>query len=284
MSDLPPLAALEALSQLDRRGSLAAAARVLNLTPGAVGHQIRVLEARLGAAMTEPDGRGLRLTQAARAYLDDAGPALDQLRIAARRARGREEGRRLRITAPEGFAASWLCPRLDSFLRDHGPLKLAINAADEADIEVRFVPDGEAQDDHRLIRPDFFPVAPPQITHGLSAAEAVDRLTLLHLSDRQDWSDWARSASLEASVARAEREEREIICGDANLLFAAAAAGQGLALGDVITCDAALRSGALARLDGAAAPSGKAYFVSAPKSEEAAAFSDWLVDQFGRSG
>lgn len=55
---------LAILFEVDRLGSVTAAARQLNLTQSALSHAIRKLEERCGAALWEKDGRQLRLTQA----------------------------------------------------------------------------------------------------------------------------------------------------------------------------------------------------------------------------
>ena len=57
---------LALLRELDERGSLTAVARATRVTPSAVSQRIRVLERSVGLALTEPAGRGLRLTEAGR--------------------------------------------------------------------------------------------------------------------------------------------------------------------------------------------------------------------------
>jgi len=55
---------LAILREVDRMGSLTAAAERLNATQSALSHTIRKLEERYGVAMWEKDGRNLRLTEA----------------------------------------------------------------------------------------------------------------------------------------------------------------------------------------------------------------------------
>ncbi|MGU3575327.1 LysR family transcriptional regulator [Brucellaceae bacterium C25G] len=57
---------LSILREVDRLGSLTAAADKLNVTQSALSHTIRKLEERYGVAMWEKDGRALRLTSAGR--------------------------------------------------------------------------------------------------------------------------------------------------------------------------------------------------------------------------
>jgi DNA-binding transcriptional LysR family regulator len=72
---------LRALREFADRGSVTAAARALHCTPSAVSQQIRALQAGVGLPLTEPAGRGLRLTDAGRALVaraDEVLAALDR--------------------------------------------------------------------------------------------------------------------------------------------------------------------------------------------------------------
>lgn len=70
---------LTILREVDRLGSLTAAAERLNVTQSALSHTIRKLEDRYGVAMWEKDGRNLRLTQAGRYVVSVAQRVLPQI-------------------------------------------------------------------------------------------------------------------------------------------------------------------------------------------------------------
>jgi LysR family transcriptional regulator, glycine cleavage system transcriptional activator len=57
-----PLSALRAFEAATRTGSFRAAASDLNLTPSAVSHAVRGLEASLGVTLFHREGRSMRLT------------------------------------------------------------------------------------------------------------------------------------------------------------------------------------------------------------------------------
>jgi DNA-binding transcriptional LysR family regulator len=57
---------LALLRELDERGSMVAVARAMRVTPSAVSQRIRSLERSTGMPLTEPVGRGVRLTEAGR--------------------------------------------------------------------------------------------------------------------------------------------------------------------------------------------------------------------------
>jgi DNA-binding transcriptional LysR family regulator len=102
---------------LSGAASLAAAARVMNVTPSAVTQRLRLLEDRLGVRLVDRSGRrlaltdeGLLLAQHAQRVLDDLGQIADTL--AARR--GIVSGH-LRILAPLGFGRRYVAPVAAAF-------------------------------------------------------------------------------------------------------------------------------------------------------------------------
>src|SRR5690349_13444825 len=60
------LGRLQALREVAARGTIAAAADALHLTPSAVSQQLAALEREVGEPLVEPDGRSVRLTAVAR--------------------------------------------------------------------------------------------------------------------------------------------------------------------------------------------------------------------------
>lgn len=75
------VARLRVLRELADRGTVAATAAALSLTPSAVSQQLKILAREAGVELLEPDGRRLRLTDAGRALVlraDDVLAALDR--------------------------------------------------------------------------------------------------------------------------------------------------------------------------------------------------------------
>ncbi|OKJ61872.1 LysR family transcriptional regulator [Streptomyces sp. CB02009] len=75
----PDLRKLRVLRELSERGTVSAAAQALHLTPQAVSQQISALGRELGVPLTEPSGRRLRLTGAARIVLRHAEAVFTQV-------------------------------------------------------------------------------------------------------------------------------------------------------------------------------------------------------------
>jgi LysR family glycine cleavage system transcriptional activator len=124
---LPPLNALRVFESAARHLSFKEAAAELHITQAAVSHQVKSLEEYLGIELFRREGRGVQLTEAARASLPRLREGFDALAAAVETIHERSAETELVITAPPVFAARWLMPRLAEFA------KLA------PDIEVRVV-------------------------------------------------------------------------------------------------------------------------------------------------
>jgi DNA-binding transcriptional LysR family regulator len=71
---------LEALLALERYGTVSEAATRLRLTQSAVSKRLQALQSEVGFALTEPEGRRLRLTAKALRFLEQARPLLAELK------------------------------------------------------------------------------------------------------------------------------------------------------------------------------------------------------------
>lgn len=69
---------LRVLVELEQRGTVSAVAAALHLTPSAVSQQLAALARELGVPLTEPVGRRLRLTGAARVVVRHAHELFEQ--------------------------------------------------------------------------------------------------------------------------------------------------------------------------------------------------------------
>ncbi len=79
---LPPLNALRAFEAAARHLSFKNAARELHVTPGAISHQVKLLEDHLGVALFRRLTRALELTPEAQAMLPKVREGLDALAAA----------------------------------------------------------------------------------------------------------------------------------------------------------------------------------------------------------
>ncbi len=110
---------LQIVREVERRGSLTAAAAALHLTQSALSHSVRRMEERLGTPVWKREGRLLRLTQAGRYMLGLAERVLPQLEHAAEVMRQYARGERgtLRIGMECHPCYEWLLKLVDPYLR-----------------------------------------------------------------------------------------------------------------------------------------------------------------------
>ena len=273
---LPPLSSITALETLDRLGSVKATAAALNLTQSAVSHKLKTLQTTLGFPLTSADGRGVILTSQARQYVRSIRPALTALHDA-HQTISTASGP-LTISCAPGFAAYWLAPRLSEFRHLFPDIALRLLNQDSAaaDLSIRFTRHDPATEP--LMRIHFFPVCAPSYAHSPSIpkrATDLDPNHLLHLHTRKDWDAWLSTQKATLDTGQG------VLFDDVQTMLAATTAGQGLSLGDRLTCEDALRSGALIRPYADEILSDKAYVLETGKggrSASATAFENWLTE------
>ncbi|MBZ0225550.1 MAG: LysR family transcriptional regulator [Comamonas sp.] len=110
---------LAIVAEVEKQGSLTAAAERLFLTQSALSHSMKKLEQQLGTAIWLREGRGLRLTQAGRYLLAQAQRVLPQLELAEERLRQFAEGQRgsLRIGMECHPCYQWLLKIVSPYLK-----------------------------------------------------------------------------------------------------------------------------------------------------------------------
>lgn len=137
------LAQLEAFFWVARLGSVHMAARQLNLAQPTVSLRLRDLEARLGTALFERAGRGLRPTHDGETLVAHAARILDEVAAIGDRGRRDEVSGVARVGVAETFALVALPMLLRVLRQDHPALRLELVVAMSSDLE-------RAVEDHEL--------------------------------------------------------------------------------------------------------------------------------------
>ncbi len=143
---LPPMQALRAFEAAARTQSLTKAAQSLNLTHGAISHQIKSLESDLGVRLVERAGRGIRLTDEGERFARRVRTAFAELAAAVNEITARANPRQLRVSVVPSFAARWLLPRIGRFVAAYPDIDLDVRANmanvdfanDDADVAIRY--------------------------------------------------------------------------------------------------------------------------------------------------
>ena len=259
---IPPLAALRAFAAVARHGSFARAALALHVSTSAVSHQIRGLEATLGASLLTRARNGTGHTRTAvtaegEALLRAVEATFAQLATACEAVRERARGARpmLAISANGSVASMWLAPRLAAFAALHPSVQWQVRAIEEEPDMVREGLDlailrsrrgNLAEGDRLLFSETVFPVCSPSLL-PVDATQDLLRHNLLqedHGSSREKaWSTWLDLLGMPA------RAKPTIVRFDTfSAAIAAAVAGAGVALGRRPLIDFELSSGRLTRL------------------------------------
>ncbi|AZU04432.1 LysR family transcriptional regulator [Glycocaulis alkaliphilus] len=246
MAALPPLNALRAFEAAARRGSFAAAAGELNVTPAAIGQQVRQLEALIGSALFEREGRTLRLTERGGAALDRLSRAFELMGEASAAMRESKRAARIILALPFDMASLWLAPRLaarssapglEIITRD--PLTALDEGADLAIIRSADTPTG--QDSQLLLRETLSPLAAPALARQIRTPADLETLPLIaDTSIPLGWTEWlARRGAYGIAVQPA------FITDGTGPAMALAEAGAGLVLGRKLLVASAVNEGRL---------------------------------------
>ena len=286
-----PLLALRTFVEVGHYASVKTAAQVLNVTPGAVSQQIRLLEERVGTPLLVREPHGVRMTEAgARAH-----PLLVEAFAQIEKVLDTLEGVSTRLiltvnTVP-AFATSWLVPRLGRFTDLYPDIEVRVETTaclvdlrrDRVDIALRHGLGNYADlSVTRLITPVLVPVASPGLIASRgrlnTCADCLD-YPLLHDGGRADWALWLSAHG----VAPDPRAERGYSFEDDALLIRAAESGQGLALVPELHAQAELNSGRLLKVLDIPWPAAFSYYIVSQKEAlhrpEVRAFSDWLLGE-----
>ncbi|RQO59888.1 LysR family transcriptional regulator [Paucibacter sp. KBW04] len=295
---IPPIQGLLAFEALARLRSVTLASEELSVTPSAVSHRIRQLEARLGVKLFARSSGNLdfSLTTEGASYLARVREAIAALQQVPA---GVPEGRRsrLRVAVTPTFSRQLLLPRLAAFRAAYPEIDLVLQVtipflnvtAEDADIELRFgtgpFPDRESL---HLQSDEVTPVCSPSYLQemgpfdGFDTIETISRARLIRCP-LEPWRSWFSACNI------ALAEPNDSLGGNAaggsqfndiGLVLDAAVAGFGVALMRLQLGASWLDSGQLLRLSPKNAPSPHHYFLcwkpGTLQRWECAAFVDWL--------
>ena len=310
---LPPLHALRAFEVAARHLSFKRAATELHVTPGAVSHQVKLLESMLGVPLFRRLTRALELTPEGQLLLPKLSEGIATLHAAFEQLRQREQACALNVIAPPNFASRWLIPRLNGFTSAHPDLALHLasrqsmidgrdgvemvqrtnEGLDDAPVvSIRFgkgnYPGAHVEE---VFAAEYVPVCSPRLLRGahplrkpqdLRAHTLIHDDTVLEETARPNWSDWLEAVGVDGVDAA-----RGPHFSDASLAIEAAIEGMGVALAVKPLLATEIEAGRLAVPFDIVAPANWAYFLVAPEADAerppVAAFRRWLLAEAGHA-
>jgi len=296
---MPPLNALRAFEAAARHLSLTKASHELNVTAGALSHQIRGLEEMLGVKLFERRVRSIALTAEGKLLYPGLQTGFTQIRDAVEGLGKTGDERVLVISTPPGFTAKWLAPRLYRFASNYPDIDARISSSfsnanfttDGVDVAIRNMPGAPARDTaldfEKLVDMSVMPVCSPRFLaeHGpLKTAESLARVPLIHddtLINRvafPSWADWFK----EAGVANVD-VSRGLRFNSADHALDAAGEGAGVLLAHSVLAYDELRTGRLVIPVDLTLETGRAYYIVCGKKrrqpDRVEAFRTWIKQE-----
>jgi|SRR5665213_504453 len=298
-SAMPPLSALRAFEAAARHLSLAQAARELNVTAGALSHQIRGLEDFLEIKLFERRVRSIALTAAGKQLYPGLQTGFSHIREAVGSLDTSNAAHVLVVSTSPGLTSKWLAPRLYRFADACPDIDVRISssagnadfATDGIDLAIRNLPVDPAADSalefDRLVDITYIPVCNPRLLekHGpVKDAQSLARLPLIHDESMMarnaspNWSNWFKAAGVDNVDLR-----RGLHFNTADHALDAAGEGAGVLLSHDILAYDDLRTGRLVIPVKLAFPAGRTYSLVWAKgrkpSSAAESFRRWIKNE-----
>jgi LysR family glycine cleavage system transcriptional activator len=293
MRRLPALGSLRAFEAAARHASFKRAAAELGVTPTAISHQIRQLEAELGGPLFVRLTRSVALTAAGDTLYHPMRQAFDTMAEAIRAVKQRQIRTIATLSATTAFTGRLLVPGAARFRALNPGWDLRLDASDEpvdleagaADAAIRY--GGERHPGLTavpLMADRFAPVCSPHL--GLKTIDGLADVALIHFdwrfaSDRRTLPTWRRWVS---SAGVSLDPDSGIALSDESAAIQATIAGQGVALLSLALVAPELASGALIQPFGPVLE-GRRYDLVFPQGAESrpavVAIRLWLAEWLG---
>ena len=295
------LNALRALEATLRKGSFAAAADELGLTPAAVGQRVRALEEYIGRKLFERSATGAVPTIEAQKVLSDLNTGFAALASALEKLNPEEAPQRISVTLPESFAENWFALVLTEFTERHPEADLRLDAsnrdhdltAENFDFAIRYgKPLGDPFEEHLLFGDSVQPVCSPAFAARYDLhAELRDLagVPLLHVLNRTGdpgwigFDGWAHAFGVDPSTLG-----HGIRFSKAGSGLQSAITGQRLVMAGLVEAFHALAAGSLIMPFGASRRYETTYKYrllrrrNVKLSGARQAFANWLIDRANR--
>lgn len=290
----PSLNALRAFESAGRHLNFSKAADELNVTPGAISQQIRILEEFLGTSLFRRRNRMIVLTDEGQVCLplvSEGFARLTEAVVAVEKFRRNEP---LTITSAPTFISKWLIPRLDKFKAKHPEIDVRIDASsrlvdfvnEDIDVGIRFG-DGDYSDldSVYLFSFELIPVCSPKLIekNPLCKLSDIGNYTLLHsqYDDDPSWPDWSMWLAT-AGITDLDTSHG-IYFHQSDMLLDAAIEGQGIGLvGEVLAAND-IADGRLVQPFETRLPVRLCYHLVSShqkaRSAKVSAFKEWILEE-----
>lgn len=204
-SSLPPLASLRAFEAVARLGSVKLASEYLNVTPSAISHQLRALEAHVGIQLIQVRERHIRLTNEGAIFAPPIIEAFSHLFRAKELLDGLRKDPVVHVVTTPTFAMLAALPHLEDFQKANPKLDLRLEARNtslNADAELFDAavcvgsPPFEGLTAYRLFNSRLVPLAHQKLWDKFAPIRSASDIAQMPLIDFRGtpvlWHKWLR--------------------------------------------------------------------------------------------
>lgn len=285
---LPNLHALRAFEAAARLGGFKLAAEELNVSPTAISHHIRNLEARLKVPLFIRETRRVVLTEEGQRLLRSCWKAFDLISESVEQLTSERTRQTITIALSPSFARRWFLPRLPKF-RERFPaedVRLLHSRGDQldktADLQIGWGSRmWEGVDTMPMLTVVGSPVASPDVLRRMepiSDPSALLNQPILAHRDRGEWLKWLHNNGVDVPTSTFGT-----IADDENLIIRATIEGNGIAIGWFPLMNKEIEAGSLVRILPKDVPNHGEYKLlirrSGHRSDKMIEIADWLLEE-----
>lgn len=282
-----PLSALRAFESAATYLHLGKAGTDLGVTHGAVSHQIRSLEEKLGVQLFSRAHNRLTLTPAGSRLFQSVKSGFDTLLDGTRNLDPNDLSGPLVIACTQTIATSWaikhICefsqayPTIDISVREIAPRAKSISR----DVDVSICYGQPTKDDRnitKLASPLLYPVCSPRILQDHKRKhKTTDILSFVLIHDHQvSWKRWLSHYGMDKNTPKSN-----IHFPNTSQALNAARLGHGIALGNTFETQEYIREGQLVRMLDKSIEEENSYFLlthnGTNKTLKTQIFAEWII-------
>lgn len=198
---MPPLKMMATFEVAARRESFKQAAAELNVTPGAISHQVKSLEATLGFNLFERNHRKNVLTKQGRILFQSLEKSFTDISDTLALLHQDHSDGAVSFTATTAVSSLWLTPRITRYWKLYGDVPIHQFISDRpggvghnSDLMIRYGPMAHPDKWQSLLFQDeLVPVCSPTVSRNFQGASLEDlaQSPLIHLhADDARWTTW----------------------------------------------------------------------------------------------
>lgn len=281
-----PLSALRAFESAGRHLHLGRAGTELGVTHGAISHQVRALEQKLGVNLFTRAHNRLRLTSAGEHLLGSVREGFDRIVDAALHLNPDSIAGELIIGMTQTIGSSWAVKHIMQFQAAYPQMEIRIvelkpqqrEIPREIDLAICYgKPDVSDRRLEDLISPLVFPVCSPALLYGHTAIDHPAQLAALPLlhDNQNSWLQWFAAMGVESPEF-----SRQTHLFSTALTLVAARDGFGVALCNLLEVQDDLREGQLVKVLEQSIPESHRYYLltnyAESQSLRAQLFEEWI--------